>query len=287
MKKLLAAGAEKIYYLGKVFRDGELTPLHNPEFTLAEWYRTHSDYRHIQEDTENLIRHVATALRPDDRRIDADGSPDLSGPWPRITLRRLFLERAGKDLAELMDFESIGNTARALSVSVNGGDDWESLFFKIYLERIEPGLGLHRPVFIEDYPACLGLMAREKAGDPGWVERTELYIGGLELANGYSELTDPAEQRARFLSDQHRKQRNGKDCPVDGELIEALESGLPPCAGMALGVDRLIMILRHETHIEDILPFPMNQMKPGDGEPGADNPQPIGSGNRKFTHESS
>jgi lysyl-tRNA synthetase class 2 len=260
MKKLLAAGAKKIYYLGKVFRNGELTRLHNPEFMMAEWYRAGANYHDIQQDTENLIRYVVSALNLPDEIVYQNQKLDLSPDWSRIALRHLFGEKTGKNLAEVMDLSAMRNLAQSLSVSIDNQDDWESIFFKIYLERIEPGLGLPRPIFIQDYPANMGLMARRKSDDPDWVERTELYMGGLELANGYSELTDPAEQRARFIEDQARKRMAGENYPLDEELIDALESGLPPCAGIALGVDRLIMILMNKNNIEDVIPFPILQM---------------------------
>lgn len=260
MKKLIAAGAEKIFFLGKVFRDQEVSRLHNPEFTMLEWYQTDADYHAIQDTAEKLVCHVAKSLLDAIQVAFNGGILDLAPPWNRITLRRLFLERTGTDLSNCLDLSGIRKAAADNQVQLEKDDDWESGFFKIYLQKIEKDLGIPQPVFIEDYPLALGMMARPKPDDPDRAERTELYIGGLELANGYSELTDPEEQRRRFLEDLSKKEKTGQAVKIDEELLDALRSGLPPTAGMALGVDRLIMLLASKQTIEDVLFFPFSQM---------------------------
>ncbi len=260
MKKLLAAGAEKIYFLGKVFRDGELTRLHNPEFTMLEWYRTNADYHDIQKETEDLIRLITDPIISDQTMNYQNSQIDLSAPWQHVTVRDLFLKHANLDLEKSDHVEDLRNTASILGIPCNPNDDWETLFFRIFLEKIEPKLGHPKPVFVMNYPARLGLMAKRKSDHPGWAERTELYIAGLELANGYSELTNPGEQMERFIQEQQKVQTvTQKSCPIDKELIEALKIGFPPSAGISLGVDRLIMLLFNKTHIQDVLLFPMHQ----------------------------
>ena len=145
------------------------------------------------------------------------------------------------------------------SIRIGEKDDWVTIFFRIFLEKIEPKLGRTKPLFVMDYPAQMGMMAKRKESDPDWVERVELYIGGLELANGYSELTDPDEQQARFKEEQKLKKAEGQtDYPIDHELLSALRMGISPSAGMALGVDRLVMLMTDQTNIQNVILFPMH-----------------------------
>jgi lysyl-tRNA synthetase class 2 len=261
MKKLLSSGAERIFYLGKVFRDRELTSLHNPEFTMVEWYRTNSDYHDVQKDALGLICRVVENTLSSSCLIYQGKKIDLSPPWDRIPVRDLFMNHTGIDLEDHQTDISLKKAAERIGVHFRQEDDWETIFFRILLEKIEPHLGFPKPVFVVDYPAKMGLMAKRNARNPEWVERVELYIGGLELANGYSELTDPVEQRERFIEEQKKKHGEGhKNYPIDEELIHAMELGLPPCAGIALGLDRLIMILADKKEIQEVLPFPVCQL---------------------------
>jgi lysyl-tRNA synthetase class 2 len=259
MKKLLAAGAERLVFLGKVFRDGETTALHNPEFTMLEWYRTGASIDDLLDETEDFI------LRLAEDRIGSPALPyrnrivDLSPPWPRVRVADLFRETTGAELDPGSGPAGLRRLARELGVFFNPEDDWETMFMRIYMDKMEPGLGSEKPVFLTDYPSCLAMNARLRPDDPRWAERCELFIGGLELANGYTELTEPAEQRRRFESDRDKKRmETGFDFPVDRELLDAMEAGFPPCAGMALGVDRLVMLLLNRLDIADVLisPFP-------------------------------
>lgn len=257
MKKLLAAGSGNIFFLGKTFRDREMTNRHNPEFTLVEWYRIDADYRDIQQDTEDLIRFVADEVLSKESWTYGGKDIDLSTPWKRMTVQELFRDKAGIDLDCCRDAKSLCDSAKKSGMYCRPSDDWETLFFRIFLEAIEPGLGFPSPVFVTDYPVRLGLMARRKPDDPEWVERTELYLGGLELANGYTELTDPAEQKLRLAEELRKKADEGfADYRMDDELIRALELDLPPCAGIALGLDRLIMLLADKQDIREVLAFP-------------------------------
>ncbi|MBN1894646.1 EF-P lysine aminoacylase GenX [bacterium] len=259
MKKLLAAGCGNIFYLGKVFRDGELTRMHHPEFTMAEWYRTGSGYGKIQTDVEELITGLAGRLLGT-LKFDSAGHPvDLTPPWDRITMRDLFIKQTGIDLADCPETASLRKAAMRIGVHSDPADDWETLFFRIFLNRIESGLGLPKPVFVTEYPARLGLMAKKKENEEMWVERSELYISGMELANGYTELTDPKEQEIRFQADRDAAAARGYHLPVDDELIRALRNGLPACSGISLGVDRLVMLLTGIQNIEDVLLFPLHQ----------------------------
>ncbi len=257
MKKLLAGGAEKIFFLGKVFRDGEWTRLHNPEFTMLEWYRSGIDYHDIQDETEALICHVVQSILEEKSLTFGNETIDISNPWDRVTLSDLFKEGTGVDLQDCLQLPDMRQCVQSVDVHFEAEDDWESVFFRIFLERVEPGLGIPKPIFVRDYPACMGLMARRKPDDPDWVERVELYMGGLELANGYSELLDPEEQRQRFTSIKREKDAASESVfRLDEELLQALPSIKPCAAGMALGIDRLVMLLLDKTDIQDVLLFP-------------------------------
>ncbi|MBN1550852.1 EF-P lysine aminoacylase GenX [bacterium] len=260
MKKLLVAGADRIFFLGKVFRDRELTHLHNPEFTMLEWYRTQADYWDIQKDAEHLIQYIIDHMGIKKHIVYQDKPINLELPWPCVTVSDLFRDHVNVDLEHPEPLEHLRKSAEALGLDYQKEDDWETLFFRIFLNKIEPKLGFPKPTFVMDYPAELGLMAKRKKDHPNWVERVELYIGGLELANGYSELTDPDEQLKRFESNKKKKkQGTNQDYPIDTELIQALKLGLPPCAGISIGVDRLVMLLLDKAHIQDVLLFPIHE----------------------------
>ena len=262
MKKLLAGGGDRIYFLGKVFRDGELTRLHNPEFTMVEWYRTEATYKDILEDTQDLICFVAREVFSSKQLLYQASKIDLTPPWKQITLSDLFEQEVGIDLEKSLILESLQEAAATHSIRFQVDDDWETLFFRIFLEKIEPNLGFPKPTFVLDYPLRMGLMAKKKDDNSEWVERIELYIAGLELANGYSELLDAEEQKKRFQDEQNKKMiENNNLYSIDMELISALESGIQPSAGIALGVDRLIMLFTDKTDIQDVLLFPHHQWK--------------------------
>jgi len=259
MKKLLAAGAERIYFLGKVFRDGECTPLHNPEFTMCEWYRSDSDYTQLQMDVQQLITEIRVNLHLPTISEYLGHKIDFSLPWNCITLTELFKRETGHNLEEDTSPERLQSILNSAGIYFQRADSWETLFFRIFIELIEPKLGFPKPTFLVDYPRSLGMMAKEKNDNPKCVERVELYIAGLELANGYSELLDPREQKDRFLFEQRKKQiEMNKTYPMDTELISALEEEIPPSAGIALGVDRLVMLLTNTGDISDVLLFPFH-----------------------------
>jgi len=257
MKKMLAAGCGDIYFLGKVFRDREITSQHNIEFTMAEWYVQHATYREIMDMAERLIVFCAESVNGSTNVCWNGTVIDLSPPWERISVRDLFLRNAGIDLNDSMETEALHKAAGENGIILSADDDWDTAFNKIFLERIEPALNTARPCFVTDYPSHTPLMAAKKKSDPRYVERTELFIGGLELANGYTELTDSRELLERFKSE--GKIRPG--LPIDHELIQALEHGIPQCSGIALGIDRLLMLLTDKHDIEEVILFPAHQMR--------------------------
>ncbi|HSB18984.1 MAG TPA: EF-P lysine aminoacylase EpmA [Anaeromyxobacteraceae bacterium] len=258
MKRLLARGLPRIFQLARVFRNGELGAHHNPEFTMLELYRAGTDYRGIMEDLEALVGGCALELCAGHGVCGPAGALDLSPPFERLSVAEVFRARAGVDLAACQGrAERLAEAARAAGLDPGRpGDSFDDLFFRIFLERIEPGLGAARPVYLVDWPAPLAALARLKPGDPLVAERFELYAGGLELANGFSELTDAAEQRRRLLSEREERRRLGRPLhPVDERFLEDL-SRMPAAGGVALGFDRLLMLLAGARTIEEVLLFP-------------------------------
>jgi elongation factor P--(R)-beta-lysine ligase len=271
MKKLLAGGMEKIWQLAPVFRDGERSATHHPEFAMLEWYRVGATYRALMVDCENLLRAAqaaATGGQGEGRQgqISWHGrSADARLPFERLAVADAFARYAGIDMLATApdplcpDFALLAAAAERIGIPPHQGDDWEALYFRIFLERIEPRLGIGAPTILYDYPAAMAALSRRKPGDPRLCERFELYVCGLELANAFSELTDAGEQRTRFLADQAKKQAlYGETYPIDADFLAALDHGLPDCAGIALGFDRLVMLCTGAERIEDVLWAPVD-----------------------------
>jgi lysyl-tRNA synthetase class 2 len=290
MKKLLAGGMTRIWQLAPVFRDGERGATHHPEFAMLEWYRAGATYRDLMADCENLLRKAQAAGRLPASTLPLRGSPspvatgegwgggrqearlswqgritDAGGPFDRLSVAEAFTRYAGIDILDTApdparpDFALLAAAAERIGIAPHPGDDWESLYFRIFLDRIEPKLGTGVPTILYDYPVSMAALSRCKPDDPRLAERFELYVGGLELANAFSELTDPEEQRARFRADQARKQAlYGETYPIDDDFLAALEHGLPDCAGIALGFDRLVMLCTGAAYIEEVLWAPVD-----------------------------
>ena len=268
MKKLLVAGQTRIYQLARCFRNAERSATHHPEFTMLEWYRAGADYRALMADCEALLRTVmaavpATALARGDKRSDPDAD------WEYLTVAEAFRRDADIDLlatapdagspdAGSPDAALLRAEAKRIGVYTSPSDSWEDVFFRIFVARIEGGLGIDAPTVLYDYPVSMAALSRAKPDDPRLAERFELYASGLELANAFSELTDAAEQRRRFAADVARKRELfGTAYPVDEDFLAALDHGLADCAGIALGVDRLVMLATGAPSIEDVLWAPV------------------------------
>ena len=247
MKKLLGEGFCNIFNITKVFRNGEIGgPGHNPEFTMLEWYRTDANYKNLMQDCEDFI----SAL--------TDKYPK---PWRRISVHQLFLEHCEIELLDNKDFDTFKATAEKRGYSTAGCDSWDDIFFKIFLNGIEPKLEEMGAVIVQDYPASQAALAKKSEHNPFWAERFELYLDGIEIANAFSELIDPAEQKERLEQEQEERRQMGKPVfPIDREFLTALGKIKVPCAGIALGIDRLLMLLLDKRSIEDVLLFPTNSM---------------------------
>jgi len=249
MKKLLAAGSGDIFYLGKVFRDREGSPLHSPEFTMLEWYRVGGSAGDAMRDIEELSRALSAMVNGREAVVRGGREIPLCRPWERRELSVAYRELLG---AEMTDAAGIRAGLSRLGFRPDASESWEELFFRAYLEVIEPDAAARGTCFLTGYPAALGAMARRREGDPDVAERFEGYVGGVEIVNGYEELTDAAEQEDRLtaLAERHRR-LTGAALPVDPGFLDALRHGLPACSGAALGVDRLVMLLLGRDGIAD------------------------------------
>lgn len=255
MKRLLAEGFGPIFQLARVFRNGEVSRTHNPEFTLLEFYRPHADYHAIMDDTEAALAAVAADFSAQN---ESDGFFART-PYERVTVRDAVLRATGIDLALHREGASLKREAEAIGVHTGTSSSFEDVFFHLFLERVERGLGHERPTFLIEYPASMASLARLKPEDASVAERVELYARGLELANGYSELTDASEQRRRLLEEQAFRRAHGRSAyPLDERFLEAV-ARMPPATGIAVGLDRILMLLLGAENIADVLLFPAHE----------------------------
>jgi lysyl-tRNA synthetase class 2 len=249
MKRLLAAGSGSIYQISKVFRDGEAGRRHNPEFTLLEWYRTGFDHLHLMDEVEALVVSVL------------QGRLSLR-ETQRLSYREAFVRHAGID-PHAADTVALGDCTRRHGIAMPAGMENadRSLWLDLLMTHVvEAQLGRECLCFVYDYPADQASLARIRPGAPALAERFELYVQGVELANGFHELADSAEQRRRFEQDNAARQARGLPVlPVDEHLLAALGHGLPDCAGVALGLDRLVMLAADARAIQDVISFPIDR----------------------------
>jgi len=267
-KKLLAAGERRIFDFARVFRNRERTALHHPEFTMLEWYRAGEDYETLMRDCAALLAQAAEAAGASLLRWRGAEADPFADP-ERLTLQEAFRRHAGIDLLRTVtadgEVDRGGLTADAAEagIRVAGDDTWSDIFSRVLSEKIEPHLGRGRATILCEYPISEAALARPKPGDPRVAERFELYACGVELANAFGELTDPAEQRLRFEADMDEKARiYGERYPIDEDFLAAL-STMPQASGIALGFDRLVMLCTGSRRIEDVLWTPVAE--PGRG----------------------
>jgi len=253
MKKLMVAGMENIYQICPVFRNAEGSRRHRPEFTMIEWYRTNADYTDIMADCVDLIRACAAVIDVKELRY-GDSQCDPFGEWQKISVVEAFAQYADIDLMAVLDDKQAMRVAvQALGLHTAEDDEWDDLFFRVMDDKIEPHLGQGTPTFLCDYPISMASLSKPKESDPRFAERFELYVCGVELANAFSELTDADEQVRRYHIEMDEKKRlYGEHYPLDEDFIEALKVGLSPSGGIALGIDRLVMLLTDAAHIDDV-----------------------------------
>ena len=256
LKRLVVGGlADKVFEINRCFRNEGLSPRHNPEFTTLELYEAYVDYTAMMRLTEELISTAAKTVLGT-LRIDYGGSGiDLSPPWPRRSMAELVREATGVDFLTLDGAEAARNAAGALGVALAGGENWGQALEAVFAARVEDGL--IAPIHVTGFPRDISPLAKADRADPRLAERFETYIYGWEVANAFSELTDPQDQRARFEAQMKARAAGDEEAqPLDEDYVTALEYGLPPCGGLGLGIDRLVMLLTNSPSIRDVIAFP-------------------------------
>ncbi|MGI9184949.1 MAG: lysine--tRNA ligase [Solirubrobacteraceae bacterium] len=248
LKRLIVGGLERVYELGKNFRNEGLSPKHNPEFTMLEWYEAYADYGDIAARCERLVHAVAQA-------VGYSGPFDLTPPWRRETLAGAIRDRTGVDILAGRDRDQLAAAMAAQGLSVPTEDSWPQLVDELVSKHVEPTLT--EPTFLMDFPVEISPLAKSHRDTPGLVERFEAFIGGMEIANAFTELNDPDEQRRRFEA-QRRLAVAGDDeaQPYDEAFIQALEHGMPPTGGIGIGIDRLVMVMTGMRSIREVVLFP-------------------------------
>jgi len=252
LKRCIVGGMERVYELGKDFRNEGVSPKHNPEFTMVEWYCAYTDYLDEAERLEQLVSDIAKQLTGG-TVIQREGAEiDLAPPWRRVTLRDAILEGSGIDIAQHRERDDL---AAAVGGDVDAKAGWGKLVDELFSKRVEPGL--IDPTFVTDYPVELSPFAKAHRSEPGLVERWEAMVGGIEIANAFSELNDPDEQRRRFEAQAAELARGDDEAqPFDADFIAALEQGMPPTGGVGLGIDRLVMLLTGAQSLREVILFP-------------------------------
>jgi lysyl-tRNA synthetase class 2 len=257
LKRLLGEGMERLYSMGPCFRDEPSSRTHSPEFTMLEWYRVGFDLTALMDETEALVSAVCDAVHG---HTVTPGGVELGGPWERLTMRQAFSNHAGFDPLKCSTTLALRQAARAAGHKVHTTSEaWDDVFFQVFLNAVEPKLGRARPTILSGWPASQAALARLDPADPKTALRFEVYAGGQELANAFDELTDPAEQRRRFESDlATRKRERRQTPPIDERLLAALGRMRPTC-GIALGVDRLGLLVTGADHIDEVRAQPWTE----------------------------
>ncbi|MBV8947844.1 MAG: lysine--tRNA ligase [Solirubrobacterales bacterium] len=248
LKRLIVGGLERVYELGKDFRNEGVDSTHNPEFTMLEFYEAYADYEDIAARCERLVAYVAA-------EAGYSGEIDLTPPWERETLPQAILDRTGIDIGEHADRDALAGAMAARGLNVPPKDTWPQLVDELLSKHVEPTLS--EPTFLMDYPVALSPFAKRHRSNPDLVERFEAYVGGMEIANAFTELNDPDEQRRRF--EEQRALAGAGDMeaqPFDEAFLEALEQGMPPTGGIGIGIDRLVMVITGRHSIREVVLFP-------------------------------
>ncbi|HEY5428333.1 MAG TPA: lysine--tRNA ligase, partial [Solirubrobacteraceae bacterium] len=248
LKRLIVGGLERVYEIGKNFRNEGVDTTHNPEFTVLEWYEAYADYLDVAERCEQLVHAVAQA-------VGYEGEYDFAPPWRRETLAGSILERTGIDILALRQRDQLAARMRERGLGVPEQATWPQLVDELVSEQVEPTL--IQPTFLLDFPVEISPLAKDHRSVPGLVERFEAFVGGMEIANAFTELNDPDEQRRRFES-QRRFAAAGDDeaQPYDEAFVRALEQGMPPTGGIGIGIDRLVMLMTGMRSIREVVLFP-------------------------------
>jgi lysyl-tRNA synthetase class 2 len=258
LKRLLVGGYERVYELNKNFRNEGISTRHNPEFTMLEFYMAYKDYTFLMDFTEEIISYVADKAVGTLKIPYGDATIDLTPPWKRVTMPDALRERGVPDNA-ITDPAEAANWARSRKIELEKGASHAKVLDEIFKEVVEPDLV--QPTFVIDYPVELSPLAKRKRDNPNVVERFELFIASREIANAFSELNDPLDQKERLLKQVEAREKGDEEAQhMDEDFVRALEYGMPPAAGEGIGIDRLVMLLTNSLSIRDVILFP--QLKP-------------------------
>ena len=257
LKRLIIGGFERVYEIGRVFRNEGISTKHNPEFTTLESYQAYADYSQVMEMVERMMAHLAREVLGSELITYQGNAISLSPPWRRVTLRDAILEHAGVDFQEHRDYPSL---LAAVKAAGYGAGDWQvhtfgKLVDKLLSTFVEPTL--IQPTLLLDYPVEMSPLAKRREDNPHLVERFEGFIGGMEVANAFTELNDPLDQRERLQEQARMRQEGDEEAEVaDEDFLTALEYGMPPAGGLGVGIDRLVMLLADAPSIREVIPFP-------------------------------
>jgi lysyl-tRNA synthetase class 2 len=255
LKRLVVGGLDRVYEIGRVFRNEGVSRKHNPEFTMMECYQAYADYRDMMDLCQSMIQEIALSTLGSSSIEYQGHAIDLAGDWPRVPLRDAILKATGIDFLAHSDLGSLREATRAAGLDPGDAPTWGRLVDDLFSAHVEPGL--IQPTFITDYPLELSPLAKRSAEDPRLVERFEPFLGGMEIGNAFSELNDPDDQRARLEATRRDREAGDEEAhPLDEDYLQALEVGLPPTGGLGVGVDRLVMVLADAPSLREVIAFP-------------------------------
>jgi lysyl-tRNA synthetase class 2 len=260
LKRLIVGGFEKVYEINRNFRNEGLSTRHNPEFTMLEFYQAYSDYEELIELTESLISELVEAMCEHSTVQYGEETIDFARPWTRLTMREAIVKywpdsQSAPTPDDLLTAEGVAEYARRANCTLNPGLNYGYLLGELFEQIAEPRL--ISPTFISEFPTELSPLSKQSRHNPAFVDRFELFISGMEIANGFCEINDPSDQRSRFEAQMHLRERGDEEAMViDEDYIRALSYGMPPTAGEGIGIDRLVMVLTDQRSIRDVILFP-------------------------------
>ncbi|MFC1846569.1 lysine--tRNA ligase [Chloroflexota bacterium] len=259
LKRLIIGGFDKVYELGRIFRNEGISTRHNPEFTMLESYQAYADYNDVMDTFEKMASSVVKKVTGDYKVKFADNTLDFKPPWPRLKLRDAVAEYSGIDFSKYPDADLLRTKMRELGMDADPEKGWGKLVDELISNYLEPKL--IQPTFLIDYPVSMSPLAKRKPGDDNMVERFEAIAGGMEIANAFTELNDPVEQRQRFVSQQKARGKGEEQEVIDEDFLLAMEYGMPPTGGLGVGIDRLVMLLTDQQSIREVILFPQQREK--------------------------
>ena len=260
LKRLIIGGFDRVYEIGRIFRNEGISTRHNPEFTMLELYQAYTDYNGIMDLFEDMISGIVKNLTGGYEVQFGDTTLDFKPPWKRLDMRQAIAECSGIDFTQYPDVESLRSKMEELGMKVDPNKNWAKLMDEIASEYLEPKL--IQPTFLIDYPIAMSPLAKKKPGHDDIVERFEAFVGCMEIANAFTELNDPVDQRERFIMQQKNRSKNDDEQEIiDEDFLTAMEYGMPPTGGLGAGIDRLVMLLTNQQSIREVILFPHHREK--------------------------